>query len=84
MLAYAATLIGCDAEWREPAPLLRAGLYWPSLAEPDLDGVRAQWREGAPVAALVFYRALVQAGDLAPIEAIRPSLAAPGCGIARR
>ena len=29
LLAYAATLVGFDAEWREPAPLLRAGLYWP-------------------------------------------------------
>jgi len=74
MLAYAATLIGSDAEWREPAPLLRAGLYWPGMAEPDVDGLRTQWRDDAPVAALVFYRALVQAGDLAPIEAMIEAL----------
>ena len=28
-LCFAATLIGHQAEWREPRPLLRAGLYWP-------------------------------------------------------
>ena len=50
LLAYAATLIGRVEEWREPAPLLRAGLYWPGMTEPDLDGLRARWRAGAPVA----------------------------------
>ena len=69
-LAYAATLIGRVAEWREPAPILRAGLYWPGLTEPNLDELRARWRADAPIASLVFYRALVQAGDLAPIEAM--------------
>jgi cobaltochelatase CobN len=28
-LAFAATLTGHDTAWSEPAPLLRAGLYWP-------------------------------------------------------
>ncbi len=49
--AYAATLIGRDHDWREPAPLLRAGLYWPGLSVPDLDALRAHWTAGAPVAA---------------------------------
>ena len=74
-LAYAATLIGEDRSWQPPKPLLRAGLYWPGLTEPDLAAIRSQWADGAPVAPLVFYRALVQAGNLAPadglIEALR-------------
>lgn len=56
LLAYAASLIGREEDWREPAPLLRAGLYWPGLAHPDLETLRAQWAEGRPVAGLVFYR----------------------------
>ena len=78
LLAYAATLIGGDAEWREPAPLLRAGLHWPGMADPDLKTLRAHWVEDAPVAALVFYRALVQAGDMAPIDAMIGALADAG------
>ena len=35
---------------------------------------RARWSAGAPVASLVFYRALIQAGDLAPIDAMIESL----------
>jgi len=51
-----------------PAPLLRAGIYWPGLRLPDLEALRHHWVDDAPVAALVFYRALMQAGDLAPIN----------------
>jgi cobaltochelatase CobN len=79
LLAYAAALLGETAAWREPAPLLRAGLYWPGLPAPDLAAVRAQWRDpAAPVAAISFYRALVQAGDLAPVDALVEALQARG------
>src|SRR5918995_7220712 len=44
LLAYSASLLGRDETWREPAPLLRAGLYWPGVAQPDLDMIRARWR----------------------------------------
>ena len=53
-----------------PRPLLRAGIYWPGRETPDLAVLREEWAEGAPVAAIVFYRALVQAGDLAPVDAM--------------
>ena len=33
-LAYAAALLGSDEPWREPAPLMRAGLYWPGWRSP--------------------------------------------------
>jgi cobaltochelatase CobN len=78
MLAYAASLLGRDEPWREPAPLLRAGLYWPGLPRPTLADLRQAWPKERPVAALVFYRALVQAGDLAAIDALITALDAAG------
>ncbi|HEX5079227.1 MAG TPA: cobaltochelatase subunit CobN [Geminicoccaceae bacterium] len=78
LLAYAASLLGRDEPWREPAPLLRAGLYWPGLARPDLAAIRARWQADWPAAALVFYRALVQAGDLAVIDGLIEALQTRG------
>ena len=50
-----------------PVPVARAGRH-----------VHAHARPGAPVAALVFYRAHYQAGDLAAIDALIEALAARG------
>ncbi|MBV9521879.1 MAG: cobaltochelatase subunit CobN, partial [Alphaproteobacteria bacterium] len=76
-LRYAAHLLGrADAGWREPAPLLRAGLHWPGEALPSLADIAAKWRPGAPVAALIFYRALVQSANTAPIDALVEALRA--------
>lgn len=63
-----------------PRPLLRAGIYWPGQpgAITSLDTLKEQWRADAPVAAIVFYRALMQAGDLAPIDALIDSCRAAG------
>src|SRR6185437_11618090 len=78
-LRYGAALIGRnDTGWSEPAPLLRAGLYWPGHAMPDLAAIRAEWRPGAPIAAVVFYRALVQSANTAPIDALVAALRARG------
>ncbi|MFP6712394.1 MAG: cobaltochelatase subunit CobN [Rhodospirillales bacterium] len=77
-LNYASSLIGTEKEWVEPAPLMRAGLYWPHSALPDLKEVQKHWQEGQPVNAIVFYRALVQTSDLAPIDALIESLQAKG------
>ena len=68
LLAYAADLIGRPEAWREPEPLLAAGLYWPGGGRLGLAEIRSQWRADAPVAAIVFYRALMQAGNLAPMD----------------
>ncbi|HEY0835998.1 MAG TPA: cobaltochelatase subunit CobN, partial [Azospirillum sp.] len=78
LLRYAQSLLGYDVAWREPMPLLRAGLYWPGAAQPDLDALRRQWTDGAPVAALVFYRALVQAANVAVIDALIDALRSEG------
>ncbi len=76
LLCYLANLIGQNHEWVEPKPLLRSGIYWPGLDNPALDSLKAEWIEGAPVAAIVFYRALLQAANLAPVDALIKSLQA--------
>ena len=73
-LAYAATLIGRRFDWLEPAALPRAGIWWPGLAHPGLDDLRRVWAKESPVAALVFYRALVQADNVAPVRALIEAL----------
>jgi cobaltochelatase CobN len=78
-LRYAASLTGrSETGWREPAPLLRAGLHWPGRALPSLADIRLHWRDGAPAAAIVFYRALVQSANTAPIDALISALQARG------
>jgi cobaltochelatase CobN len=77
-LLNAASLIGRDAEWLEPRPLLKAGLYWPGEAVTNLADLRQHWRAGQPVSAIVFYRALMQAGTLKPIDALIAALSARG------
>jgi len=78
-LKYAASLIGEAGEgqqWAEPAPLLRAGLYWPGKAMPGLDDIAAEWRGDLGVVPIVFYRALVQSGNTAPVDALVQALTA--------
>lgn len=69
-LRFAADLSGAVMDWHEPQPLLAAGLYWPGHDAPVLDDVRAAWDPERPCATLVFYRALVQAGNLAVIDGL--------------
>ena len=74
MLSYAADLIGCEAPWAEPAPVPRTGLYWPRLDLPGLSELRAEWETGRPIAAIIFYRALVQAGNTEPVDSLIEAL----------
>ena len=76
LLAFAVHCLGRSGpDWEEPRPMLRAGLYWPGLDRPTLEDLREAWRDGAPVAAIVFYRALLQAGTLQPVDALIEALA---------
>jgi len=78
-LRYAADLIGRTAPaWREPSPILRAGLYWPGMAAPVLEDISGRWPASGPVAAIIFYRALVQGGDLLAIDAVIEAVSAQG------
>lgn len=74
MLLYAAHLAGEDSDWLEPKPLPPAGLWWPEKGEIDADAPGGLWRKQAPVAAVLFYRALSQAGDTAPIARLIDAL----------
>ena len=78
LLAFASDLLGFDRTWSEPAPLLTAGLYWPEIDAPDLSVIRAQWQTDAPVVAITFYRALVQSGNLEPVDALIAALSSRG------
>ena len=78
LLAFAADLLGRKSDWSEPAPLMTAGLYWPGMEAPDMSAIRAHWQADAPVAAIAFYRALVQSGNLEPVDALVSALRARG------
>ncbi|WP_298372016.1 cobaltochelatase subunit CobN [Azospirillum sp.] len=69
LLACAATLAGHPLPWSDPTPVPRFGAHegWRGVAPPN-----------APVAAVVFYRSHLLAGDLAPIDALCDALAARG------
>jgi cobaltochelatase CobN len=75
MLRYASDLIGLAQPWREPTPLPPAGLYPPGTA---FETLRTRWSEQAPTAVLVVYRALVQAGHTAPLDALIDALTQRG------
>src|SRR5215472_18678169 len=76
LLRYAAFLIGHDTAWAEPAPLLRAGLYWPDRALPSLADIAAVWGGDGAIVPIVFYRALVQSANTAPVDALVGALSA--------
>jgi cobaltochelatase CobN len=76
LLRYAASLLGLERQWAEPAGLLRAGLHWPDRALPSLDDIAGEWRGTGGIVAIVFYRALVQSGNTAPVDALVSALSA--------
>ena len=77
-LRYTASLIGTTCDWQEPAPLLRAGLYSPNHAHASLADIRQSWAGHTPTAAIVFYRALVQAADTGAVDALIAALRSSG------
>ena len=75
-LLYASSLIGREVSWREPAPLPKAGLYLEGTANPDLAELKLD--PDKPTAAIVFYRALVQAGNTAVVDEVSRQLREAG------
>ena len=75
-LRYAADLAGRTTKWGEPAPLLRAGLYWPGLSLPGLADIAAKWPGNGGIVPIVFYRALLQSANTAPVDALAQALVA--------
>src|SRR6516165_8840806 len=76
LLRYAASLIGHETAWAEPAVLLRAGFYWPDHTLANLYEIAGQWRGDGGIVPIVFYRALVQSGNTAPVDALAHALSA--------
>src|SRR5260370_3749463 len=76
LLRYAGSLSGCEERGGEPAPVLRAGMYWPNRARRSLDEITSLRRGIGGVAPVVFYRALVQSGNTAPVDALVEALSA--------
>ncbi|MEL6233236.1 MAG: cobaltochelatase subunit CobN [Pseudomonadota bacterium] len=67
-LRLAGHMLGRGPRPHRAEPLLRAGYYWPGATRSDAATIAAEWTPGAPVAALVFYRALMQGAGLDPIN----------------
>jgi len=79
LLAFAKRYFsGGEFDLPQAAPLLKAGLWWPGVAQPSLKDVRESWINGAPVCAISFYRALVQSGNTEPVSALINALKAEG------
>ncbi|WP_186201928.1 cobaltochelatase subunit CobN, partial [Jannaschia seosinensis] len=77
-LAHARAMIRDEARPAPARPLLRAGLYWPGMADADLATLRANWTDGAPVVPVIFYRALLQGAGLNPVNRLVKALLRAG------
>ncbi|WP_373085135.1 cobaltochelatase subunit CobN, partial [Sneathiella sp.] len=77
-LDYCHFLLDSETGWREPRTLMKAGLYWPGETAAGLETLRCHWKAGAPVAGIIFYRALYQADNLAPVNELIAALQARG------
>ncbi|WP_421982917.1 cobaltochelatase subunit CobN [Roseibium sp.] len=74
-LRYAAFLLGLADEPAHPVPLPRAGIYFKGQTESDLRAWKAVWPDAPrPVAAITFYRALIQGAQTAPVDALVEAL----------
>lgn len=67
-LNYSQFLLDAETEWQEPKLLMKAGLYWPGASEISLVQLKNSWHQEAPIIGIVFYRALYQASNLAPVD----------------
>ncbi len=77
-LAECERLIEGRGEPASPQTLLKAGVFQTGCAKESLETVRASWIKDAPVAAIVFYRALLQSGQTAAVSALADALRTRG------
>jgi cobaltochelatase CobN len=73
---------GAELEVHQPRPVPRTAGYLPRVGPVDFDRLIASLTPGQPVVPIVFYRALLLAGDLAPIDALCTALADRGLAAA--
>jgi cobaltochelatase CobN len=73
---------GCAVDLREAETVPRLAGYLPGQGAVALDQLVAALAPGSPVVPVVFYRAILLAGDTAPIDALCAALAARGLAAA--
>lgn len=69
---------GTEVDVHPPQPVPRTAGYLPGIGPVDLDRLVASLGPERPVVPIVFYRALLLAADLAPLDALSAALAARG------
>ena len=69
---------GAAVDCTEPRTVPRTGGYTPAGQAVDLDGLMDALPKGKPVIPIVFYRSMLLAADVAPIDALYDALAARG------
>src|SRR5215831_5984768 len=69
---------GAELELHQPRPVPRTAGYLPGIGPVEINRLVGSLMPGQPVAPIVFYRALLLAADLAPIDALCAALAARG------
>ncbi len=76
LLQYCGYLLGNNTRPSGAKILLNAGLYWPNEEHVTLNDLSGLWQQkDQPFAAVIFYRALLEAGNIEPIDALIASLA---------
>src|SRR3984893_16632740 len=78
LLRRAAGYAGAPITLVEPTPVPRCGTYLPDLGATDLDRVIEDQSKSRPRVVILFYRSLLLAADLSPINALKAALAAHG------
>lgn len=78
MLRFCSHLIGEAPLPCPPEPLPKAGAYWPKWGRTNFEDLRRDWAAALPCAAITFYRALLQGGDLAPVDELVAKLTDTG------
>ena len=69
---------GRDLEALEPTPVPRLAGYLPGEGAVDLERLATNLQPGKPVVPIIFYRAMLLAADIAPIDALCTALTARG------
>jgi cobaltochelatase CobN len=77
-----ATLAGYEKPAAEPAPVPKAGFYLSGKGIVDLADILRSAPETAPIVPLLFYRSMLLAADIAPIDALCAAMTARGIAAA--
>jgi cobaltochelatase CobN len=74
LLEFACHLIDGTEVPADATQLLKAGVFAPNAIDAGLETIKTTWVNGQAVAAVIFYRALVQSGQTAAVQALCDAL----------